>query len=245
MGIILHIPHSSKRIPTWYRSLFYAPRDIDRELEAMTDMYTDQLFNQPYAKLVFPLSRLVCDVERFRNPFKEAMTEKGMWICYSRNSLGKPLKRLESAYVQDMLVNYYDKHHAKLTKMVAENLKAEGKTLIVDCHSFPEHMPWLAKQAWPEVDICIGADKFHTAVKLIDTISQEFTRRGYKVAVNAPFSGTLVPMKYYQQNKVVQSVMLEINRRLYYDAETKSHNNLFAKLRDDISEILEKAAKSL
>jgi hypothetical protein len=47
MGIILHIPHSSKRILAWYRSLFYAPEDIDRELEAMTDMHTDQLFNQP------------------------------------------------------------------------------------------------------------------------------------------------------------------------------------------------------
>ena len=244
MGIILHIPHSSKEIPEQYNRLFYEPEGINGELEAMTDMYTDQLFNQSYTKLVFPLSRLVCDVERFRNPAQEDMTAKGMWICYSKNSMGKPLKRLEKDYVQDMLTNYYDKHHAKLTEMVTEHLEAEGKTLIVDCHSFPEQMPWLEKQVWSEVDICIGTDKFHTPSKLTDAISHELGKRGYKVAINAPFSGTLVPMKYYQQNPAVKSVMLEINRKLYYDADTKSQNNSFVKLQDHISEILEKIAKN-
>ena len=245
MGIILHIPHSSKEIPKQYKRLFYEPEALGDELEAMTDMYTDQLFNQQYTKLIFPLSRLVCDVERFRDPSQESMTARGMWICYSKNSMGKQLKRLETSYVQDMLVNYYDKHHTKLTKMVTEDLKQAGKTLIVDCHSFPEQMPWLDKQAWPEVDICIGADKFHTPSKLVDTISHEFAKRGYKVAINAPFAGTLVPMKYYQQNKAVQSVMLEINRRLYYDADTKSQNNNFVQLREHISEILEKIERHL
>ena len=38
---------------------------------------------------------------------------------------------------------------------------------------------------------------------------------GYSTARDQPFSGTIVPMKHYQKDRRVQSLMIEINRWLY------------------------------
>ena len=38
---------------------------------------------------------------------------------------------------------------------------------------------------------------------------------GYSTARDQPFSGTIVPMKYYRKDHRVQSLMIEINRWLY------------------------------
>ncbi len=240
MGIILHIPHSSREIPDKYRGLFYAPERIEEELEAVTDILTDELFDLPYPKAVFPWSRLVCDVERFREPEQEAMTACGMWVCYSRDSQGRPLKRLEEEYVEDMLCNYYDKHHAKLTQLVQDNLERDGKAVIVDCHSFPEYMPWLGEQSWPDMDICLGMDAYHTSFHLLQTLLLGFLEQGYSVAINSPFAGSMVPTQYYQQDKAVESIMIEVNRRLYYDEHTKSRKSGFAQVRADIGANLAK-----
>jgi N-formylglutamate amidohydrolase len=40
---------------------------------------------------------------------------------------------------------------------------------------------------------------------------------GYSVAVDAPFSGALVPLASYRRDHRILSVMIEVNRRLYMD----------------------------
>ena len=66
--IILHIPHSSYFIPKEYKKLFcISKKELKQEQIKMTDRYTNELFNLPFKQLVFQISRLICDVERFRN----------------------------------------------------------------------------------------------------------------------------------------------------------------------------------
>ena len=42
-----------------------------------------------------------------------------------------------------------------------------------------------------------------------------FEAFGYRVAIDSPFSGTIVPLKHYHKDKRVESVMIEVNRSLY------------------------------
>jgi N-formylglutamate amidohydrolase len=53
-----------------------------------------------------------------------------------------------------------------------------------------------------------------------------FLDRGIEVAINSPYSGTLVPMEHYKRNKNVQSIMIEVNRKLYLkdNSNVKSEN---------------------
>lgn len=49
----------------------------------MTDHYCDDLFACEHDKLIFPYSRLVCDVERLRNDEYEPMVDRGMRFAYT------------------------------------------------------------------------------------------------------------------------------------------------------------------
>ena len=65
--ILLHIPHSSIQIPEKYLNSFYLNEEqLNQELLRMTDWYTDELFADPQIpeenRIVFPYSRLICDV---------------------------------------------------------------------------------------------------------------------------------------------------------------------------------------
>ena len=245
---ILHIPHSSTYIPEDCRDLFYLDdRHLRKELLVMPDRYTDELFNIPGIpeanKIVFPYSRLICDVERFRDDRLECMAARGMGVCYRVTSSLRPLKRVPSGHREEMLV-LYDRHHAALTAAADRVLQEQGQGVLIDCHSFPScQLPYEAvgqEEVPPQrPDICIGTDlECHTPLWLRDFLISGFRERGYSVAENYPFSGTLVPMKYYHSDARLLSVMIEVNRKLYMDEETGRKTENFPRVQADIREVL-------
>ena len=210
--MILHIPHSST--DTLGKELLC---DLDLELKRMTDINTDKLFsNNTAKKVIFPISRLICDVERFEDNAMEEMYSKGMGVCYTINSFGKPLKDVSEEERTEIIEQYYRPHHRRLNDAVDAELEAEGWALIVDCHSFSNTpLPHENSQSTPRPDICIGTDSFHTPYELLSETKKYFESCGYTVAVNDPFSGTLIPMDFYQRDERVQGIMIEVNRDLY------------------------------
>jgi N-formylglutamate amidohydrolase len=59
-----------------------------------------------------------------------------------------------------------------------------------------------------------------TCAALADVVHTFFTDRGFRVGVNRPFAGALVPNAYYGRDQRVQSVMIEVRRDLYMDERT-------------------------
>ena len=95
--MILHIPHSSTVIPVEFLDYFsLSPQDLKSEVLKMTDHFTDQLF-QPNSmdveRLIFPVSRLLVDPERFVEDSDEPMSAKGMGCVYEKTHDGAPLKK--------------------------------------------------------------------------------------------------------------------------------------------------------
>ena len=90
--LVLHIPHSSHFVPPEARrAILLDDADLRNELLRMTDAYTDELFSLTpleAGRVVFPVSRLVCDVERFSSDDDEPMAARGMGVIYTRTSLG-------------------------------------------------------------------------------------------------------------------------------------------------------------
>ncbi len=209
----------------------------------MTDWYTDELFDCDDAKkLVFPYSRLYCDVERFRDDEKEEMAKKGMGVCYTTNSFGGKLREVSDVEKEEIKSTHYDGHHRQFTDLVAAELEENGTALIVDCHSFSnEVLPHEESSVRP--DICIGADTFHTPRELLQEVFRYFEERGYEVAVNQPFAGTIVPLKYYGKDQRVSSIMIEVNRKLYLDENFEKSDD-FEEIRTLISGLLKKIAKT-
>ena len=220
--IIFHIPHSATRIPDDVRKQFIlSDEELEKEILRMTDWHTDDLFGGfgDVVKIVFPVSRLVVDPERFTDDDLEAMSLKGMGVIYTKTSGGYRLrKRLNNSEKQSLLDKYYYPHHQCLEQTVQLALGKNGRCLVVDCHSFPsEPLPYEDDQSSNRPDICIGTDDFHTPKMLADKVSYYFESLGYKTALNRPFSGALVPYPFFEKNQAVSSIMIEVNRGLYMD----------------------------
>jgi N-formylglutamate amidohydrolase len=74
--VVVHVPHTSTVIPPDTEPpLLLDGQEVDAELLAMTDRYTDELFALTESRATtvrFPVSRLVVDPERFSASLRES-----------------------------------------------------------------------------------------------------------------------------------------------------------------------------
>ena len=165
---ILHIPHSSTRIPREERGdIHLSDEALKVELLRMTDWYTDELFqvsDDIAIPVVFPVSRLVVDPERFEDDVQETSSRWGMGVIYTKTSQGHRLRDTPTPQERRrLLVSYYRPHHAQLAACIKNSLIRHNKALVIDCHSFPSMpQPYEENQNSKRPDICIGTDDFHT-----------------------------------------------------------------------------------
>ena len=222
--VVLHIPHDSTDVPADVRpQLLLSDAALRLELQRMTDHFTHRLFAEPSgdaAVIRAPVSRLVVDVERFADDGAEPMAARGMGAIYSVTSHLAPLRRpLSSAERQALLRLWYHPHHAKLEVAAAAAVARHGRCVVIDGHSFPGRpLPYEDADASHErPDICIGSDAFHTPKALEQAFVEAFSRNGWRVALNDPFAGALVPASRYRTDPRVEAVLVEVNRDLYLD----------------------------
>ncbi len=232
--VVLHVPHHSKYIPPALRGQFLLNDDqLTQELILMTDEGCKELFNHhcENARLVqTKVSRLVVDVERFTDDRKEKMAEVGMGVIHTKTAHNQPLRNKPTISERNKLLNdYYYPHHEALKKQVEEVLKKYNHCIIIDCHTFPSMpLPYELNQNPDRPDICIGTDDCHTSERLKNSFVTAFKEAGFKVSVNEPFAGALVPYKFYAAKEArVQSVMVEVNRKLYMDETTGLRSDTF------------------
>jgi len=222
-GIILHIPHSSPSIP-FFEGFVVGRQAINNEINILTDWFTDQLFNLPYPKIVTPFSRVFCDVERFEDDSLEVMSLKGMGMCYTHMDNGETMRDVSPYLKERIKTEFYLPHHLALEELTTDLLQKYEQVIIIDCHSFPD-MPLnrdLNKEL-PRPDFCLGIDELQTPKKLHAVVRNLLMSLGYKVLINNPYSGTMIPLKYYKKNKNVTGLMIEVNRKHYM---TTSNNTV-------------------
>ncbi len=224
--VVLHVPHASTFIPKHVRPQFLlADRELDLELQRMTDHFTDDLFSQPgcAAEVVrSPVSRLVVDVERFVDDQQEPMAKRGMGAIYEVTSDLAPLRRKLCKEEREALLRvWYFPHHQHLARAVQASLKRHNRCLVLDCHSFPRiPLPYeMASPTSVRPEICIGTDDFHSGQALSASFVTAFACAGWDVCLNAPFSGALVPSGSYRQDRRVSALMIEVKRSLYMDED--------------------------
>jgi len=217
-SFILHIPHSSVNIPSLkgYVDL----QLLFNEIGLVTDFNTDEIFNVPKIKKVkCNFNRLFCDVERM-NDDKELLYSVGRGFFYTKTDDGKILRNENSK--KNIYKNFYLKHHAKFEKKIDKILEDSGVVYILDCHSFNDIPLKTDLNKTPDrADICLGIDNFHTPPFLVNYIKNIFEKHNLSVNINIPYSGTIVPNKYYMKDKRINSIMIEVNKKIYLNSNEK------------------------
>ncbi len=240
--IILHIPHYSKIIPDEFLDYFHlSQNELEKEINLMTDHFTDELFSINSANIftiLFPISRLLVDPERFELDRDEPMSKVGMGCLYELTSNGEQLKEVKS--IRNKLINeFYKPHHQDFNRLVTSKLIEYEKVIIIDCHSFPKkRLPYEMSEIRNRPEICLGTDSFHTPIKLKDFLVEKFKSYGFSVDINSPFSGSIVPNLFYKTDERVKSIMIEIRRDKYMDENTYRKNKSFLKIRNTLRTII-------
>jgi N-formylglutamate amidohydrolase len=220
--VICNIPHSSIAITRQFQKDFLIDDDaLKKEASKLADLYVEELFEpllKNFGGIISKISRLVVDTERFDNDDLEAMSKVGMGVLYEKSTEGKIIRKLSKERKKEVLGLIYYPYHKNLETLVNNCLEKFGKCLILDCHSFPESpRSYEPDQDERDHDICLGTSSFHTPRKLFNIFKRNFEKNGFKIKQNIPFSGTIVPAKYFNKNKNVFSIMIEVNRKLYTD----------------------------
>jgi N-formylglutamate amidohydrolase len=235
--ILAHIPHASVRIPTAIRSaILLSDDDLGRELLALTDAHTDDLFawlsDHGATRFVNRRSRLVVDPERFLDPALEPTEARGQGVVYTRTIDGRPLRTPDPAGREAIIEAFYRPYHAALDAAAVELTEAFGRCTILDCHSFPT-VPLASEldQRLDRPDICIGRDAVHTPAALAVALADAFRAEGLSVAFDRPFSGTMVPGAFLGRDTRLSSVMIEVRRGLYMDETTGERSPAYGALR--------------
>lgn len=219
--VILHVPHSSRVVPEDVRGdIVLDDRALETELDHITDAHTaeiaaaaaDEAALRPW-RFVNELSRLVVDPERFPDE-REEMQAVGMGAVYTRTTHREPLRRPD--FDGSSLVERYFRPYARaMTDAVADRLRAVGRAVVVDVHSYPTApLPYELHGAGPRPPVCLGTDAFHTPPWLLDAAREAFGRLG-ETGLDSPFAGTYVPLRYYGQDARVTALMVELRRDGY------------------------------
>lgn len=211
----------------------------------MTDWFVNDLFSEVAAVggivVRYDVSRLVVDPERFEADEMEAMSAKGMGVIYTKTHDGSPLRKNEPSDIErdDLLNLYYRPYHKAIEDEAQAMLDSFSRCFILDCHSFPSK-PLLYELAQNpnRPDICLGTDPFHTPGNLIETIQEFFQKRSLSTALNMPFEGTYVPLRYLGKDKRVSSLMIEINRKLYMDETTGEKSESFVRIKQILTGVV-------
>ncbi|MCD6435705.1 MAG: N-formylglutamate amidohydrolase [Clostridiales bacterium] len=230
--MILHIPHSNTTIPKEHLQ-DYTDKLHDLILEK-TDWFTNDLFSHWNSDLViFPYSRLFCDVERFKD---DALNQIGQGILYTKDNAGNLLRVLSQQAKKDA-ESLYDNHHELLNKKASRALSLFPEVFVVDCHSFTPSPG--------DPDICIGTNadyitKNVDVQNVYNDIIDLLKSHNYAVEINVPFQGSIVPTNHIG-NPNMHPIMIEVNKTLYMTGGKK--NKDFEKIQDVINQCLEIISK--
>ncbi|WP_240999674.1 N-formylglutamate amidohydrolase, partial [Streptomyces sp. Tu 4128] len=141
--VILHVPHSSRRIPAGVRAgIALTDAALERELDHMTDAHTAEIAERAAGlagltpwRFVNRTSRLVVDPERFPDE-REEMAAVGMGAVYTRTSHREVL-RADGTDPGPLVERYFRPYARAMTEAVADRLAATGRAVVIDVHSYP------------------------------------------------------------------------------------------------------------
>jgi len=233
-NIIIHIPHSSLKIPECFNKRLLIDRDkFNKENIFISDYLVDKFVSSKCKNVLkFNYSRLFCDTERFLDDELEVMSKVGMCVVYTKDSDGYDFVKIDNKYRNQVISNYYLPFHKLIDDTVYNLFNEYGKCYFIDLHSFSDEFVSKVLNKDNNPDICIGFEEGYIDKDFLDYTINFFKEKGYSVNINYPYSGTFIPDICFENHDIkVNSIMIEINKRVYLDDNVILNKNKFEKLK--------------
>jgi N-formylglutamate amidohydrolase len=169
-------------------------------------------------------------------------TLDGLGLIKSKSRYGEPFqeRKLAVAEIEERLAKYYRPYHAELKRIVDDFYARFGVVRQISCHCMsavgaPTH-PDAGK---PRPDFCLG--DLHgktTSPEFLALVVDTLKGMGYSVNVNDPYVGNVLIGRHGNPARGIDSVQIEVNKKLFMDTKTFRATAGLAKLQADIDKLL-------
>ncbi|HEY1432577.1 MAG TPA: N-formylglutamate amidohydrolase [Stellaceae bacterium] len=146
-------------------------------------------------------------------------------------------KKLRFADAQQRIERLYQPYHQVLHRLIEETEEMFGGYLLVDCHSMPSTSGYGQDGADIVLGDCYGAA---CTPLILEEACRFLTERGFKVAINTPYSGGFTTGFYGRPSACRHALQIEINRALYMDERNYTRKPRFGRLVEDLAELIER-----
>lgn len=171
-----------------------------------------------------------------------ARTLEGLGLIKTRSRYGEAFqeRNLTVAEIEERLALYYRPYHAELKRIVDETQRKFGVLRQISCHCMsavgaPTH-PDAGK---PRADFCISDLKGKTSSpETMSLVVDTLKSLGYSVSVNEPYVGNELIGRHGNPSRGIDSIQVEINKKLFMDTKTFRKTAGFDKLKADLDRLL-------
>lgn len=136
----------------------------------------------------------------------------------------------------DRIRYVYDVYHKRLKQLVDKCVRKFGFCLLIDCHSMPSMICNIMNEE-KSLDFCLCTLFDESCpTQMSEFLSRSLEARNYKVEFNRPYAGAYIAFNYCQPRKNIYTLQLEINRSIYMNEITRTKNNDFQFISNNISQ---------
>jgi N-formylglutamate amidohydrolase len=256
LPLVLASPHSG----TAYPADFLAASRLDPvALRRSEDCFVDELFaagprlGAPLLSARFPRAYVDVNREAYEldpSMFSDALPKfvntgsprvrMGLGTIARIVASGEEIyaKKLRFAEAQRRIERLYQPYHRALRGLVEETEALFGGCLLVDCHSMPSGADSVCERSGADVVLgdCHGVS---CAPQIVEAARRFLVDRGFAVAINAPYAGGFTTGHYGRPSVRRHALQIEVNRALYMSERDYQRKDYFARLVQDLAELVE------
>ena len=255
LPLVVASPHSGSNYP----ADFVAASRLDPlTLRRSEDAFVDEIFaaapwlGAPLLAARFP--RAYLDVNReayeldpamFADSLPDYVNARSPRVRMGLGTIARIVASGEEIYgdklcfaeAETRIDSLYRPYHAALNRLVEETETDFGFCLVVDCHSMPSGAHGAAGRE--AVDIVLGdCHGAACAPQIVEAARRYLTRRGFAVALNAPYAGGFTTGHYGKPRQGRHALQIEINRAIYMDERSYRRRPGFARLSEEMAGLI-------
>ena len=169
-------------------------------------------------------------------------TERGLGLIKRLSRYGEEMqeRRLTVAEVKARLDDYHEPYHQELGRILAALKAAHGRAFQISCHCMSAvGAPTHADPGEDRADFNLGDVHGATCTPdFIAFVTKTLEDLGHSVSVNFPYYGGYLTKRHSDPANGVESVFIEINKRMFIDTKTFKRTEGFPKVRATMDRLL-------
>lgn len=176
-------------------------------------------------------------------PLQPTVSKRGLGLLKSKSRYGEPVheRKLTVEEVMERITKYHRPYYAELKQNIDRMKAAFGFVYHLSCHCMSAvGAPTHPDPGKDRPDFCLGDVNGTTSSReFIEFVQKTIQSLGYSCTINEPYVGGELNTRFGAPQNGIDSIMVEINKKLFMDVKTFKKKPEFGRVQADIGKVLQ------